>query len=167
MSVHDVPRARWAGMLEQFSRAHRGWLASVACVRPGPELASHTGWYPLESVTVARTGTRVTAIQITFQAGPTVRVNAPRTLGVDTREDGAERALEIDQAGGEFVRLVFRATALPEEVDGIAPAELVEPRAPVAVTDGRAATLTSQGVRFRARRPLLRSWLDAWRWMVS
>lgn len=129
MSVHDVPRARWAGMLEQFSRAHCGWLASVACVRPGPELASWTDWHPLESVTVARTGTRVTAIQIAFQAGPTVCVKAPRMLGLDTREDGAERALEIDGAGGEFVRLVFRATALPEEVDGIAPAELADDRA--------------------------------------
>lgn len=145
MSVHDVPRARWAGMLEQFSRAHRGWLARVGCVRPGPELASHTGWYPLESVTVARTGTRAAAIRVTFQGGPTVCVTAPRMLGVDTREDGAERALEIDAAEGTFVRLVFRATALPEEVDGIAPAELVEPRAPVAVTDGRAATLIGQG----------------------
>ena len=28
-------------------------------------------------------------------------------LAVGTREDGAERALEIDGAGGEFVRLVF------------------------------------------------------------
>jgi len=124
MSVHDVPRARWAGVLEQFSRAHRGWRASVACVRPGPELASHTGWYPLASVTVVPSGTRAAAIRVTFQGGPTVCVTAPRTLGIDTREDGAERALEIDAAEGTFVRLVFRATALPEEVDGMAPAEL-------------------------------------------
>ena len=126
MSVHDVPRARWAGMLEQFSLAHRGWLARVACVRPGPELASHTGWHPLASVTVARNGTRAPAIRVTFQGGPTVCVKAPRTLGVDTREDGAERALEIDAAEGTFVRLVFRATALPEELDGMAPAELAD-----------------------------------------
>jgi hypothetical protein len=77
-------------------------------------------------VTVAPSGTRAAAIRVTFQGGPTVCVKAPRTLGVDTREDGAERALEIDAAEGTFVRLVFRATALPEEVDGMAPAELAD-----------------------------------------
>jgi hypothetical protein len=145
MSVHDVPRARWTGMLEQFSRAHRGWRASVATVRPGPELAFRTDWHPLESVTVARTGTRVTAIFANFQGAPAICVKAPRALAVDTREDGAERALEIDAAEGTFVRLVFRATALPEEVDGMAPAELIEPRAPVAIAGGTAATLTGHG----------------------
>ena len=135
MSIHDVPRSRWADMLEQFSRGHRGWLASVVTVRPGPELTSHTDWHPLESVTLARTAERPTAIRVKFQGGPTVCVSAPRTLGVDRRDDGAERALEIDSAEGEFVRIVFRATALPEEVDGIAPAELVEPREGVAVID--------------------------------
>lgn len=134
MSVHDVLRARWARVLEQFSRAHCGRLASLASVRPGPELAFRTGWYPLESITIARTGTRATAIFVNFQGAPAVCVRTPRSLGVDTRKDGVERALEIDGAGGEFVRLVFRATALPEGVDGIAPAELVEPREPIAGT---------------------------------
>ena len=124
MSVHDVPRSRWVHVLEQFSRGHHGWLASVATVRPGPELTSHTDWRPLESVTVARTAGRPGAIHVRFQGGPTVCVLAPRTLGIDTREDGAERALEIDAGIGEFVRLAFRATARLEEVDGIAPAEL-------------------------------------------
>lgn len=126
MSVHAVPRAKWAGALEQFSRAHRGWLASVAGVRAGPELAFRTGWYPLESVTIARAGMRAPAIFVNFQGAPATCVTAPRALGVDTREDGAERALEIDGVRGEFVRLVFRATARPEEVDGIAPAELAD-----------------------------------------
>ena len=130
MSVHDVPRGRWAGVLEQFSRAHRGWLTSVVRVSPGPELVSGTGWHPLESVTAIQTGMHVTAICVNLQGGPTVSVRTPRTLGVDRREDGAERGLEIDAAGGEFVRLAFRATALPEELDGMAPAELVEPHEP-------------------------------------
>ena len=127
MSVHDVPRSRWADVLEQFSRGHRGWLVRLLTVRSGAELASCTDWHPLESVTPALTGERTTAICVKLQGGPTVCVRAPRTLGVDRRDDGAERALEIDAAEGEFVRIAFRATALPEEVDGIAPTELVEP----------------------------------------
>lgn len=145
MSVHDVPRSRWADVLEQFSRGHRGWLASVVTVRPGPELVSHTDWRPLESVTVAQAGGRPTAVRVRFQGGPTVFVKSPRTLGVDRRDDGAERALEIDAGEAEFVRIAFRATALPEEVDGIAPAELVGPDERVAVIEcqGRSANESS------------------------
>jgi len=128
MSVCDVPRSRWADVLGQFSRSHRGWLASVATVRPGPELVSHTDSRPLESVTLMQAGGRPTAVRVMFRGGPDVCVSAPRTLAVDRTHDGAERALEIDAAGGVFVRIAFRATALPEEVDGMAPAELVEPQ---------------------------------------
>jgi hypothetical protein len=123
MSVHDVPQWRWADALEEFSRGHRGWLASVVTVGPGPVLMSHIELRPLESVTVAPTG----GVRVGFQGGPTVLVEAPRTLRVDRTDDGAERALEIDTADAEFVRVAFRATALPEELDGIAPAELVAP----------------------------------------
>lgn len=151
MSVHDVPRSRWADVLEQFSRGHRGWLTSVVTVRPGPELMSHTDWRPLDSVTVTPSAGRPSAIRVKFQGGPTVCVRVPRTLGVDRRDDGAERALEIDAAGGEFVRIVFRATALPEEVDGIAPTELVEPHERVAVIERQDRSANQSGVRIEER----------------
>ena len=151
MSVHDIPRSRWADVLEQFSRGHRGWLASVVTVRPGPELMSHTDWRPLDSVTVTPSAGRPSAIRVKFQGGPTVCVRVPRTLGVDRRDDGAERALEIDNAGGEFVRVVFRATALLEEVDGIAPAELVEPHERVAVVERQDRSANQSGVRIEER----------------
>jgi hypothetical protein len=128
VSVCDVPRSRWADVLGQFSRSHRGWLASAVTVRRAPELTSQTGWHPLESVTLTQAGGRPTAVRVAFQGGPDVHVGGPRALALDRTLDGAERALEIDAAGDVFVRIVFRATALPDEVDGMAPAELVKPR---------------------------------------
>lgn len=136
MSVRDVPRGRWAEALEQFSRAHRGWLTRVVRVGPGPELVSGTSWHPLESVAAIRTRMHVTTVLVNLQGGPRVLVRSPRTLGIDSCEDGAERGLEIAAAGGEFVRIVFRATARLEELDGIAPAEM-ESRKQVAVTEQR------------------------------
>ena len=127
MSVDDVPRRRWADVLGEFSRGHHGWLASVVTVGPGSEVVSRTELQPLESVTVAPAGGRPTAVRVEFQGGPAILIKAPRTLGIDRRDDGAERALEIDAAAG-FVRIAFRATALPEELDGIAPAELTASR---------------------------------------
>lgn len=136
MGVHDVPRGRWAGVLEQFSRAHRGWLTSVVRVGSGPEPLVGTDWHPLESVAARSTGMHVTTICVNLQGGPTVLVRNPRSLGVDRREDGAERGLEIEAARGEFVRIVFRATARPEELDGIAAAEM-QPAEPIAVARRR------------------------------
>jgi hypothetical protein len=114
-------------------------------------MASWTDWYPFESVTVARTGGRTTAIHVKFQGSPSVCIKAPRTLGIDTREDGAERALEIDAGEAEFVRLAFRATARPEEVDGIAPAELVESNMPIPVSSvrGRSRGPVTWGIKVR------------------
>ena len=34
MSLHHIPRRCWAEAFQEFSRAHRGWLASVATVEP-------------------------------------------------------------------------------------------------------------------------------------
>ncbi len=124
MSVHDVPRSKWAGVLDQFSRTHRGWLTQVTRIGPGPELLSTTELLPLQSIVSVVDGTHVMATCVHVRDGPTVCVGAPRALAVDRLENGTVRGLEIDGADGEFVRVTFRATARPEELDGLAPAEL-------------------------------------------
>lgn len=123
MSVHDVPRGRWAQTLRRFSNSHRGWLTRVTRVGPGSELLLSTGWLPLQSIGEVVDGTHVLAICVHLRQGPTVCIAAPRVLAVD-REDGQTRGLEIDGARGEFVRITFRLAARPEELDGLAPAEL-------------------------------------------
>jgi hypothetical protein len=40
-------------------------------------------------------------------------------------EDRGDRALEAETADGVFIRLAFRAPAFPEQLDGLAPAELI------------------------------------------
>jgi hypothetical protein len=42
------------------------------------------------------------------------------------QENGAERALEVETADGALLRLSFRATALPEQLDGMTAGELVD-----------------------------------------
>jgi hypothetical protein len=59
----------------------------------------------------------LTTICVNLHGGPTVSIRTPRSLGVDRREDGAERGLEIEAKGDEFVRIVFRATAQSEELE--------------------------------------------------
>jgi hypothetical protein len=43
---------------------------------------------------------------------------------VQRTSDGAERALEIETVDGAFVRVAFRATVPPDQLDGIAPGEI-------------------------------------------
>lgn len=127
MSVHDVPRGKWASILDHFSRTHRGWLAQVTRIGPGPEVLLAIESRPLQSIAAVVDGLHVTAICIHVRDGPLVCVGSPRALAVDRLDDGTPRGLEIDGAGGEFVRVSFRATARPEELDGLAPAELEAP----------------------------------------
>jgi hypothetical protein len=53
-----------------------------------------------------------------------VHVRAPVALSVDETAAGAIRELEIVGEDGERVRVRFRATQLPEMLDGIAPGEV-------------------------------------------
>ena len=116
MSVHDVPRGRWAEVLAQFSRAHHGWLTRVTRVGRGPELLSSTDWQPLDSIALAPAGAPVAQIRVCFWNAPPVSVGAPRALAVDRRGGGPERALEIDGGGGGVVRGGFRAPGVTSSV---------------------------------------------------
>ena len=127
MSIYVVPPIAWGNVLDAFSRLHRGWLADVRGAQPEAAPVRPRTWRPLAAIALT-SPPDPPAIRIEFIDGAKVSINAPRELRLDAREDGAERALEIDRAAGERVRLVFRATALPEELDGIARAEAVDVR---------------------------------------
>ena len=49
---------------------------------------------------------------------------APAPYAIQQTDIGAVQALEIETLDGQFIRLAFRATALPEQLDGLAPGEL-------------------------------------------
>jgi hypothetical protein len=66
-------------------------------------------------------------VRLTISSGVSLVAPRPRTIRVQLTEEGAERALEIETVDGALVRLAFRATALPQHLDGIAPGELHAP----------------------------------------
>ena len=119
MSVYVVPQIAWGNVLDAFSRLHRGWLTCVRAGDPDAASAQPESWRALASVAVT-SPPDTPAIRIDFTDGASVNVKEPIALRLEARDDGAERALEIDRAAGEFVRLVFRATARPEDLDGTA-----------------------------------------------
>ena len=99
MSVREIPEIEWPTFLEEFSRQHRAWLATVDSCRPGTS-GLRTEQRPLESVTPDLAARRVVGIRIQFQqdsqAETAVRVDAPARLRVEETDEGHARSLEID-----------------------------------------------------------------------
>ena len=128
MSVREIPTAQWQEFLEQFSRGHRAWLATVDRVQPGAPGHIEAVERPLGSVTPDVSARRVVGIEIRFQedshAREPIRIDAPVRVCVDETQDGTARGLEIQDEDGECLRIRFRVAPLPETLDGVAPGEL-------------------------------------------
>jgi hypothetical protein len=117
-----VPAVEWCGFLERFSRRHRGWMATIhgfAREVPLTRIPSQ----PIHSVALERCDSDY-LIRVTLANGLSLCAQRPRAIRIQTTSEGAETALEVETAAGAFMRLAFRATALPDQLDGVAPAEL-------------------------------------------
>jgi hypothetical protein len=58
-----------------------------------------------------------------LNGAPSLCARRPCALRIQQTDAGAVQALEIETLEGQFVRLAFRAVALPEQLDGLAPGE--------------------------------------------
>jgi hypothetical protein len=108
MPTMDVPAREWSDFLESFSLRHRAWLATIEDA--GGRIDHGAKPMPLAAVTPEREGPRVRAIEISLRLRQT--------------DAGADRALEIVDGAGHCTRIAFRAAAVPEMVDGVAPGEV-------------------------------------------
>jgi hypothetical protein len=116
--IQEVPAGEWCPFLEGFSRAHRAWLATIHVVDTGGAM---TRWAQvrLKSATHA-----VDAALFEFlDEGQSLRIRRPCVLRIQQTAIGAVQALEIETLDGQFIRLAFRSTVLPEQLDGLAPGE--------------------------------------------
>lgn len=118
--IRTVPKEEWREFLARFSRIHNGWVVTIHGSWRSEAVASTRGW--LEQVSL-----HGDALQIDLVDGSRVYVARPVELRVQERADGAEWALETENDDGAVMRAAFRATALPEEVDGVTAGEAGEP----------------------------------------
>ena len=126
MSLREIPREEWAIFLDQFSRDHHGWIATIERA----ERSSHRDIIERRIVAVAPEihGRQISGVAIEFQddagAGASWRVEPPTRLRADENKDGLVQSLDIDGPDGTRTRIRFRTVAPPEALDGIAPGEL-------------------------------------------
>jgi hypothetical protein len=117
--IREVPTREWGSFLEQFDREHRAWLATVHDV-DARGTVTRSALIPLKSVAAS-----ADAVKLEFLGeARSVCVHSPTTLRIQEADIGLVQALEIETSRGQFMRLAFRATALPEQLDGLAPGEL-------------------------------------------
>jgi hypothetical protein len=121
MTVRDVPCSEWRSFLDGFSREHCAWIGTLHGLVAGAPVTQIPS-VALKSVTL-ESGASGPNLRITFVNGITLCAVRPCVIRVQT-DDGAERGLEVETADGGFIRLAFRATALPEQLDGLAPGEV-------------------------------------------
>lgn len=124
----DIPQNEWPAVLEEFSRDHRAWLATVERIDSAGSCHVEALERPLSAVTPEMAARRVTGISIEFQPDShginAVHVDTPTRLCMDRTAVGTARGLEIEDKKGERTRIRFRATPLPEALDGVAPGEI-------------------------------------------
>jgi hypothetical protein len=123
MVTREIPPGEWKEFFDEFTRRHEGWLVTVELFGDlGAQVEAHER--PLKGIFTERQAGSP-AIEILTGDAPdetlTHVVAHPTRVRVEETPEGAEVALEI-QSRDEGTTLVrFRATALPETVDGVGP----------------------------------------------
>jgi hypothetical protein len=117
--IHEVPAADWCLFLEGISRAHRAWLATIHVVDTGGAVTRR-----MQVRLKSATHVFDAALFEFMDDGQSFCARHPCALRLQETNIGAVQALEIETLEGQFVRLAFRATALPEQLDGLAPGEV-------------------------------------------
>jgi len=127
MNSRNIPRAQWPAFLDQFSRTHRAWLATIDSGASAADRQTAVA-HPLRSVTPFVDNDLVVHIDIRFQdddrSQDPLRITAPGTVRVDETTQGIAQVLEIIDSQGVATRLRFRAAPTADMLDGVAPGEL-------------------------------------------
>ena len=124
-TTNDPPQCA-ALRMAPFSRPFQPRAPRVDCNHPrgrGGTPVTRVPCAALKSVTL-EDGVSGPVLRVTFINGVSLCAVRPCAMRVQQMSNGAECAVEVDTADAGFIRLAFRATALPEQLDGMAPGEL-------------------------------------------
>lgn len=123
MVTREIPPGEWKEFFDEFTRRHEGWLVTVENFGDlGAQVEAHDR--PLKGI-FAELRAGSSEIEILTGDAPdetlTHVVAHPTRVSVEETPEGAESALEIQSRDEGTTLIRFRATALPETVDGVGP----------------------------------------------
>jgi hypothetical protein len=124
MKTKQIPKDEWSAFLDMFTRQHQGWLVKLEIL--DPEIGAQVEETGLTLEGVTDDWNQTSGHAITIMAGRdadkhiTHSIKLPTQISLEQTDDGADVALSINSGEGTTALLSFRATALPETVDGVA-----------------------------------------------
>jgi hypothetical protein len=121
--TREIPPGEWKEFFDEFTRRHEGWLVTVENFGDlGAQVEANER--PLKGIVAER---RAGSSEIEIMTGDSLDetlthvVAHPTRVRIEETSEGAESALEIQSRDEGTTLVSFRATALPETVDGVAP----------------------------------------------
>jgi hypothetical protein len=122
MQTVEIPPHLWTARLDEFTRMHERWLVSLDVFDAGGGVRRQMHDLPLLGVSaerVAEAGTIVVSAGRSFAEHITHIVQGVTRVSIERTDEGADAALTLESSNAAKTVLRFRATALPETVDGI------------------------------------------------
>lgn len=120
--TREIPPGEWKEFFDEFTRRHEGWLVTVENFGDlGAQVEANER--PLKGIVAER---RAGSSEIEIMTGDSLDetlthvVAHPTRVRIEETSEGAESALEIQSRDEGTTLVSFRATALPETVDGVA-----------------------------------------------
>lgn len=129
MAYITIPPEEWSAFCREFSRQHRGWLASIGVISTkvldaDPQAADArmtpvATEAPLQEITIEHNDHREVVLIAGQEPGQVShRVSRPTNLAMTQTDNGAHEGLRIDADDGRTTLVRFRAAAEPESLDG-------------------------------------------------
>jgi hypothetical protein len=123
-TTREIPRNEWPDFFDGFSRRHDGWLVTIEILDESLGDQIEVKNQKLKGIVAERRGDPKTIDILVGNSpdeGSTHIIDKPTRVWVEVTGEGAEAALEIESEDHVKTLLTFRAAALPETVDGVAP----------------------------------------------
>jgi len=122
MPTREIPRAGWVSFFNSFSGKHEGWLVTVEVIGPDIGDQEEAKELPLVGIS-ADLKDNENFVNITVGRLPEDRmmhtVTDAARVWLKQSDEGADEALEIESKDGTKTLLTFRASVLPDTLDGI------------------------------------------------
>jgi Family of unknown function (DUF5335) len=122
MPTREIPRNEWVDFFNGFSKRHEGWLVNVRVV--GADIGAQREFkqFPLVGISADLKDNEAfvnITVGKTAQEHMTHSVNGATRVWLKQADNGADEALEVEGKDGTKTLMTFRASVLPESLDGI------------------------------------------------
>jgi hypothetical protein len=124
MQTREIPKNKWTGFFDSFSRKHEGWLVDLEIF--GPEIGAQVEQRQLALEGITDEWDEVTGNTIIIMIGGksddhiTHSITHPTSVSLEQTDGGADVALAIKSSDGTTTLLRFHSAVLPELVDAVA-----------------------------------------------